>query len=259
MIDRLPLNGFFTASQKRRFAAAAEERRSCRRFEGSLSISQWAALGYAAQRSCLPGVRIVLGMCDDSFFKVSLVEPNRFSGVKRFAGLVADMSDPFNVLLAGISGEAFVLAAADNGVSTCWVSQSYRKKESPITLASHEALLSVIALGCPAKPEKDIKINRVSKPVERCVRGGSIIKWPEWAKSIAMAVRLAPFHGSTQPWVLSHAGNTVFFYANDKYLLETGIAMLHAEAVIQRSHLWSLAGGEMNTQVKVTVFDEDLG
>lgn len=252
-VNLFRLNGFYTEPQKKRFALAMDKRSACRAFSGSITPAQWADLSYSAQRCCLPSARIVLGMCDAGFFRAALLPQNAFTGVERFAALIADTREKHHALLAGISGEAFVLSAAAAGVGTCWVSQSYKKKDSPVRLTASEALLCVIALGPPAADAGISVLSRKRKPVERLVRGGSVAGWPDWALQAVHAVRLAPSHQNAQPWELSRAGDTLFFYGADKQSLENGIAILHAEAVIPARHEWTL-GADRNIIAKVTVY-----
>ncbi|MCL2866591.1 MAG: hypothetical protein FWF47_02390 [Clostridia bacterium] len=257
MAEYLPVNGFYTDAQKRRFRETAPKRRSCRRFSGPPSIAQWSALCYAAQRCCIKGVRMVLGMCDPSFFRHSTLQPSIFTGVSRFAALIADTRCPNHTLLAGISGEAFVLTAADNGIGTCWVTHSYRQKDCPVTLEPYEKLLCVIALGCADREEEARAEPRKRRPIERFARNGSVTGWPEWALQIARAVREAPSYANGQPWQLSWAGNSLFFYGTDRYILENGIAVLHAEAALDTRHEWTAGGNERSLITRVTLYHDD--
>lgn len=249
------LNGFYTASQKRRFSGALLTRVSCRRYEGTLPTDKWSALCYAASRCTLKGVRIVLGGCDEGFFKAALLPQNSIAGATRFAALIADTRVEHHALLAGISGEAFVLTCQDNGIATCWVSQSYKKKECPIMLAPNEQLMCVIALGLQ-KPDGKEASPKKRKPPERLVKEGRLFAYPPFARQAVEAVRLAPSHQNIQPWEMSFTGSTLFFYGQERHRLEMGIALLHAEAAITQKHVWRLAQGEKNLVATVQALEE---
>lgn len=250
MAERFELNGFYTAGQKKRFSSAMLTRFSCRKFTGPLSTTQWSALCYAAGRCCLKGVRMVLGACDEGFFKASLLPQNSIQGVRRFAALIADTRDPEHLIKTGISGEAFVLLAQDSGVQTCWVSQSYKKKECPVVTAPYEQVLCVIALGL-MDPEKESGTGRKKKPVERFARGGSVARWPDWAQKAAQAVRVAPSYQNLQPWDMAFEKEALLFFGIQRQKLEAGIALLHAEAALDARHEWTLGGPEKNLLARV--------
>jgi len=242
------LNGFFTAPQKRHFLSAMEKRVSCRKFGGELSTVQWAALSYGAGRCALSGIRFVLGACDEGFFKGALLSANAITGVTRFAALIADTKEPDYALKAGISGEALVLLAADHAVSTCWVTQSYKKKECPVMMKPGEQVAAIIALGNSvqgALPKK-------RKTVERILKGASFSHLPDWAQQAVLAVQNAPSYQNIQPWELSFKEGSLLFHGIERQKLEIGIAMLHAEAAIEEPHCWAL-GDEKNVIAKVSL------
>ena len=216
---------------------AMEKRVSCRKFGGELSTAQWAALSYAVGRCALKGIRFVLGACDEGFFKGALLQANAITGVTRFAALVADTTDKQYAVKAGISGEAFVLAATANGIATCFVTQSYKKKECPVMTAPNEEVIAIIALGISAQVASPKK----RKAVERIYRGGAFSALPDWAQQAVLAVQMAPSYQNIQPWELSYKENALVFHGIERQRMEIGIAMLHAEAAMQRPHEWLLS------------------
>ncbi len=241
------LNGFYGASQKRRFVNAMEKRVSCRKFQGELSPAQWAAISYGAGRCCLKGIRMVLGACDEGFFKTTLMSQNSITGVTRFCALIADKRDKDYAVKAGISGEAFVLLATDNGIATCWSTQSYKKKECPIMTAPYEEVAAIIAVGISAQ----VPQQRKRKTVDRILKLSPISRLPDWAQQAVLAVQTAPSYQNIQPWELSFKEDTLFFHGIERQKLEIGVAMLHGEAAIQRPHQWETIEKERNLIAKV--------
>lgn len=237
-----PLNAFFSAAQRTRYYAAIPQRYSCRSFASPLDISHISALSYAAQRVCLPGVRIVLDDCtDDLFFGLPIV--GRIQGMTRCAYIIADASEPRAALHAGISGEAFILEAAAMQVGTCWVSGSYRRSKVDVDLQEGEKVLAVTPLGIPASDEIP-KPHTRKKLSQICL--GNPTDWPLWAYRAAEAVRQAPSAVNLQPWRFNYAGHALQLLTNGKTnSLDLGIAMLHMEAAMEgRKHLWEWGEGK---------------
>lgn len=231
-----PLNSFFSASQCARYLGAVAHRRSCRSFGAPLDLSLVSALSYAAQRVCLPGVRIVIADCgDDLFFCLPVV--GRIKGMTRCAYIIADTQNPRAALHAGISGEAFILEATALGVGTCWVSGSYRRSKADTALEPHEKIFAVTPLGMPADGEEQPRRSR--KKLSQICLGDPTI-WPLWAYHAAEAVRAAPSAVNLQPWKLHYAGHVLRLFTNGKAnSLDLGIAMLHMEAAMDgRKHHW---------------------
>lgn len=236
-----PLNAFFSTAQRTRYLGAIPHRYSCRTFKEPLDISHISALSYAAQRVCLPGVRIVLSECgDDLFFGLPIV--GRIKGMTRCAYIIADMSEPYAALHAGISGEAFVLEAAAMHVGTCWVSGSYRRSAVDVELNEGEKVLAVTPLGLPENQEAPARSRK--KLSQICL--GNPTEWPLWAYHAAEAVRAAPSAVNMQPWKLNYAGHALQLLTNGKTnTLDLGIAMLHMEAAMEgRKHLWEWGEGK---------------
>lgn len=236
-----PLNAFFSTAQRARFLAAIPHRCSCRSFLEPLDISLVSALDYAAQRVCLPGVRIVIAPCgDELFFGLPIV--GRIKGMTRCAYIIADTEVPHAILHAGISGEAFILEATALGVGTCWVSGSYRRSKADVDLDEGEKLVAVTPLGIPEKKDAG---RRSRKPLRQiCLEDPT--SWPQWACHAAEAVRAAPSAVNLQPWKLSYARHALQLLTNGKVnSLDLGIAMLHMEAAMEdRKHLWQWGEGK---------------
>ena len=237
-----PLNSFYSAAQCARYLNAIPHRYSCRSFAAPLDISLVSALSYAAQRVCLPGIRIVIAECDDSlFFGLPIV--GRIKGMKRYACIIADMEQPHAALHAGISGEAFILEAAALNVGTCWVAGSFRRGAVDVPLEENEKVLAVTPLGLPAASDLPPRRSR-KKLAQICLSNPT--DWPLWAYHAAEAVRAAPSAVNLQPWRLHYTGHALQLLTNGKInTLDMGIAMLHMEAAVQdRKHLWDWGEGK---------------
>lgn len=241
MQEKWRFNGFYSQAQLARWREAAPRRYSCRQMGEKPTIAQWTALSFMAARCCLPGVRLVLGECDPCFFSPVLLPVLRITGARRFAALVTDGGTPAGRLNAGISGEAFVLEAAANGVATVWVSGTYRKRDCPVKVKPGEQVLCVIALGQPEAPWPE-KPERKRKAVEKyCL--GDLNVWPQWAQSAARAVQEAPSALNSQPWQLDYGAGSLGLFGPPKNELDLGIALLHMETALTQPHLWTLGSG----------------
>ena len=229
MSEKWRFNGFYTGSQLKRWREQIPKRVSCRHFSGVPNVSQWTTLSYAAARLCLPGVRILLAACDESFFTPVILNYGRIKGATRFAAIMADTAVKGHMTHAGISGEAFVLEAAACGVNTCWVAGTYRKKESPVHLYPGEVLAAVIPLGLAAEPPKET-VRRLRKPLKWYMEGGGAA-WPDEAQKAAAAVREAPSAMNRQPWKIRCGSQSISLMAAPNSL-DTGIALMHMEAAL---------------------------
>ena len=173
-----PLNRFFSPAQCARYYGVISRRYSCRAYAAAPDAGELAALNYAAARVCLPGTRIVLADCTDQlFFGVPLVE--RIRGARKCAYVIAQDGMEKPKLLAGVSGEAFVLEAAAMGLDTCWVTGTYRRGEVPQEMLSDgERLIAVIALGHAKETPQQI-VRRRKSLSQICLDAPD--QWPLWA------------------------------------------------------------------------------
>lgn len=236
MADKWRFNGFYNKAQLTRWHSAIQLRYACRAMAGAPTIPQWTALSFIAGRCCLPGVRLVLGECDPSFFTASLLPVARITGVRRFCAVIANNAVPMSHLHAGISGEAFVLEATANQVATLWVGGTFRKKECPVSLNPDESLHCIIALGLPNGPLTQ-PVSRKRKPLDK-ICSPSPDGWPPWALDAAQAVRAAPSSMNSQPWQLQYGGNSLGLYGPERQLVDLGIALMHMETALTAPHVW---------------------
>lgn len=232
MAENWRFNGFFTHAQLSRWREMIPKFTPCREFAGPPNVSQWTTLSYAAARLCLPGVRIVLAACDESFFTDPLFKSWRVRGAVRFAAVIADTAAPRHLTHAGISGQALILEAASCGATARWVTSNYRKKESPVRLHPGEILAAVIPLGL-AKEQDTKNPRQLRKPLSWLMEGGGK-GWPEYAREAARAVWAAPCAVGFAPFMplkLRLASQSLSLMGKPNSL-DTGIALLHMEAAL---------------------------
>ena len=254
MAEKWRFNGFFTKTQLMRWREQIPRRVACRHFSGAPNVAQWTTLSYAAARLCLPGVRILLAACDESFFTPVIFNYGRIKGAIRFAAVMADTAVPRHMTHAGISGEAFILEATSCGVATCWVSGTYRKKESPVHLYPGEVLAAVIPLGLDAEPKPE-PAHRIRKPLKWYLENGGE-DWPGFALEAAKAVREAPSGMNRQPWKL-RLGSQSLSLIGAPNSIDTGIALMHMEAALcEKDRQWVLDEGGKLPAARV-LFTED--
>ena len=234
-MEKWPFNNFFSKAQLLRYRQNIPFRKSCRAFSAPPNLEQWNILSYAAGRVCLPGVRIVLAHCDESFFTSAFLGLGRITGATRFAAILADTAQPHALLHAGISGEAFVLEALDCAVSSCWVAETYRKKENPVSPKNSEVVVAVIALGTAAQPIT-APIKRKRKLFSKAEKKASTL-WPLALTQAEEAIDAAPSAMNKKPWQLTYENNQ--FTLLSKEALDLGIALLHGEsALYSEPRLW---------------------
>ena len=257
MTEKWRFNGFYNKAQLTRWREQIHQRVSCRHFSDVPKVSQWTTLSYAAARLCLPGVRILLAACDESFFTPVLLGYGRIKGATRFAAIMADTAVPRHMTHAGISGEAFILEAASCGVATCWVGGTYRKKESPVHLYPGEVLAAVIPLGLAAEPMQE-PVHRTRKPLRWYMENGGE-DWPGYALEAARAVREAPSALNRQPWKLRLSSQSLSLIGAPNSL-DTGIALLHMEAaLLDKDRQWMLDAGGKAPAARVLFTGDENG
>lgn len=236
----LAFEGVYTASQLRRWQAAMPQRFSCRAFLPETEVQQAAALAYAAQRVCLSGIRIALVNKGAEDLVVSVPFFPRFEGLQRYAVILAKEGTEMPALRAGISGQAFALELASQGLQGCWMTGNYRRITALEQAKEGEKVLAVMPYGLPADPDyaqhSRRKILTAFSPDDPTL-------WPYWAYKAAEAMRSAPSAMNRQPWRVSYAGSTLSFAGNKLDSLDTGIALCHIEcALVGLPHAWRLAG-----------------
>ena len=241
-----PLHQLFSPAGRDRLAKAIPQRFSCRSFAGAPSLTDWAALSYAAGRYTLPGARLILTHVDEAVFAGTLLAPGRIIGCTAIAALVTDGTDQ-GCIHAGVLGEIFCLEATALGLGCCWVGGSYKKKLLSLPLEPREELLCIIALGIPAAlPGAQ---TRKRKPLSKICRGDASL-WPQEIQQVAAAVQLAPSGMNLQPWLMALEQDRFILETTGRSLPELGIALAHAELTLTTPHTWHFDGACAWAQVR---------
>lgn len=226
-MEACALNDFYSPAQRARFLNAVSKRRSVRAYKSEPDVAQLSALQYAAARVCLPGVRIEIADMPPELLFRRLPVVGGITGTEKFAAVIADTSVPRAGLLAGVSGEAFILEATGLDVGTCWVA-SFRRKEILLPLEENEKVLAVTPLGIPNEVPAGRKRRKLTE-----ICAGDPASWPLWAYNAAECVRQAPSAVNLQPWRLDYAGRTLMLFKSSGLSsaatlpLDLGIALLH--------------------------------
>ena len=226
-MNRAVWQGFYRITQLRRWQRAISTRFSCRAFAAPADVSQLSALEYAAQQVCLPGIRIVLSSKEAERLVIPVPLFPKFEGVRQYAVLLARRDLPRAGLIAGISGEAFVLEAMHQGIGSCWMTGNYRRPVARLHCREEEQVMAVLPLGQPFDPHG--ARNRQRKDLLALCQDDPAA-WPHWAYTAAEAVRKAPSAMNRQPWRMSFSGSTLMFAAKPLDSLDSGIALMHLEA-----------------------------
>ena len=228
MTNNWRLNGFFDSTKLTGLFEAAQRRESCRSFSAAPDAEQWRELLAAATSLAMPGVRIALGLCENSLFQPPLGSLFvKFENVQRFAAIITTDAQPRSVVNAGVSGEMFLLRAVELGLGGCWVSGTYRRAQVGIQTEGSEKIVSLIALGRP-KTLPDLPLRRKRKDMA--------VLCPEFEKlsftfrEVAQYVQIAPSAINLQPWRIKPEGDKALSVSvgGAGHRLDLGIGMCHA-------------------------------
>ena len=215
--------GQYRQRDKERWMDAMPLRYSCRHFKVDTDMSLISALEYSTARLALKGTRLVLcEVREDIPLLIPVPFISSFTGVTRYAAVIADVNRKDYKTLAGIIGEAFVLEATALGVATCWVSGNFRRSACNVPLYEGEQVLAVIPFGLA----EDNTFARRRKALKALCQNDPAT-WPLWAYQAAEAVRSAPSAINRQPWRFDYAGFTLQVSFPSLNSLDTGIALLH--------------------------------
>ena len=248
----LPFEGMYTNSQLRRWLAAMPRRFSCRVFAAPADISQLAAMEYAAARVCQPGIRIAIVAKGADDVVVSLPLFPRFRGHHQYAVILADKGQEQAAFKAGVSGEAFQLELAAQGLQGCWITGNYRRLVATASARPDEKILAVMPFGQPRDPEGARKSRR---RILTSFSPDDPTLWPYWAYHAAEAMRFAPSAVNRQPWRISFSGRTLRFEGKKRDSIDTGIALMHLECALnEQARAWRQ--GADNKSFLVQIKDE---
>lgn len=131
-------------------------------------------------------------------------------GAPAFLAMVGETSAPHVNEALGYLGENAVLQATAIGLSTCWVSGTFRPSETRqiLSLAADERIYAVSPLGygtragIVGKVFSAVARSSTRKPLDELVTSESLVpsECPPWARSALDAARLAPSAANRQPW-----------------------------------------------------------
>lgn len=228
MASNWRLNGYFDSTKLTGLFEAVQHRESCRSFSAAPTTAQWNALLTAASTLAMPGVRIALGMCENSLFQPAVTSLFvKFTNVQRFAAILSTDSQPRSVVNAGVSGEMFLLRAVELGLGGCWVSGTYRRGQVGLKLESNEKILALMPLGIP-KTLPDLPIQRKRKDITAICPQFDVMA--PALKEIAQYVQTSPSGMNMQPWRMKLINPTTatISVGSGAQKLDLGIAMCHA-------------------------------
>ncbi len=227
MAGQWNLNGYYDPAKLTDLYEAVRRRESTRLFAAAPCAEKWNALLAAADSLALPGVRIALGICDNSLFQPLFGLLMKFENVQRFAAVITQDAQAETLVNAGVSGEMFMLRAVALGLGGCWVSGTFKRGQVGIHTKDGEKIVSLIALGVPKRmPEPPLARKR--KPVtEICPHYEEM---PPALREVAEYIRVAPSAVNLQPWRITPAGENAINIAVSlpRLRLDLGIAMCHA-------------------------------
>src|SRR6056297_3231322 len=181
----------------------------------------------------------------------------KIEGAESYLVCLAEKNTPYKDEKVGYMGEAAVLEAVSMGISSCWVTGTYKKEDvaKQIAIQDNELIKSVIALGyakdktkLSEKLVKTIVSSEKRKPLEELCENGVDENWPDWVKTALETARLAPSAINRQPWRFRVEDDGIVVYLadekkdKDSKKLDCGISMLHLEV----GALYSGVKGEWN-------------
>jgi nitroreductase len=252
MASNWRLNGFFDATKLTGLFEAAQRRESCRSFAAAPDSQQWGELLTAAEGMAMPGVRIALGMCDNSLFQPALGSLFvKFENVQRFAAVIALDDTPRSAVNAGVSGEMFLLRAVELGLGGCWVSGTYKRSQVGLKVEEGERIMALIALG-RHKTLPDMPLCRKRKDVTAlCPEFDAL---PSALKEAAQYILIAPSAMNLQPWRMKAlgAGGMTVSVGLPAQRVDLGIAMCHALLALGSTPaMFSLGENGMNATLEL--------
>ena len=227
MAGNWSINGFYNRTKLTSLFEAIPLRESCRLFAASPSAENWNALLAAADELAMPGVRIALGLCDNSLFQPMLGLLQKFENVQRFAAIIVTENTPRALVNAGVCGEMFMLRAVELGLGGCWVTGTYKRNQVGIKVHEGEKLVALMPLGNPKTPPQPPLSRKRKDVAELCPEYDSLS--PVF-KEIVQLVRVAPSAMNLQPLRMKLLNPTAITMTVGLAMqrLDLGIAVCHA-------------------------------
>ena len=158
----------------------------------------------AAECNAESGLHIQIIYDDSTCFPALLAHFGMFRNAKNYIALVGKSSVPDLSGICGYYGQRLVLAAQQQGLNTCWIGGSYKKKKTAAEIAADEELICIIALGYGETQGSP----RRSKPMEALCNVADA-DMPAWFRHGVMAAQLAPTAMNQQKFYITLEGDTV--------------------------------------------------
>ncbi|HNW87899.1 MAG TPA: nitroreductase family protein [Candidatus Limiplasma sp.] len=227
MVGTWNINGFYDNTKLTSLFEAVQRRESCRLFAAAPSAENWNVLLTAADELAMPGVRIALGICENSLFQPMLGLFQKFENVQRFAAIILTENTPRAAVNAGVCGEMFLLRAVELGMGGCWVTGTYKRGQVGIQVHGEEKLAALMPLGNPKNPP-ELPLSRKRKEIAALC--------PEYdtlspaLKEVVQLVHIAPSAMNLQPWSIKavHPATLTITVNLAMQRLDLGIAVCHA-------------------------------
>lgn len=194
-----------------------------RKIEGEILDKLKSAIKDCNQKGKL---NIQLCLNEPKAFSGMMARYGKFDNVKNYLALVGKRGPDLEEK-CGYYGERIVIKAAQLGLNTCWVANSYKKGSAEAIVNSGEKLLMLIVVGYGANQGQKHRVKQIS---ELCETPGNM---PYWFKRGMEAAQLAPTSMNQQrfKFILDEDGRTVIARAGNGFYAKTdlGIAKCHFE------------------------------
>jgi len=202
-----------------------------------------ALLALAKEYSEKAGARIELVFDNPAAFDGLRKTYGMLSGVRNYAGLIAQKDDKEAIERLGYYGELLMLHAVSMGLGTCWVGGSFDRASCPFKLIGYEEIACTITLG-HTNERNSLRENLIYGITHRKTKAiGQMMDIdapaPDWFLAGMRAVQKAPSAVNRQPVMFSYRNGVVSAATPGKddtgSLLDLGIAKAHFELGAGRS------------------------
>lgn len=156
-------------------------------------------------------------------FKSFIPLLGRFKNVKNYIALVAKKQGDFHVG-CGYYGARLMIKAQQAGLNSCYVTNTYNAKKCPVSLATNEELVGVIAIGYGTTDGAQHKSKSMESLCKPCN--------DKWFINGMNAAILAPTGLNKQNFFIEANGNTVSIITKDNSpmsKIDIGIVKHHFE------------------------------
>lgn len=171
------------------------------------------------------GLNIQLCVDKPAAFDSFLAKYGKFSNVRNYIALVGKKDSTLEEK-CGYYGEKIVIYAQMNGLCSCWVGGTYKKRNAEVIINTGEKLLLIIALGYGENKGTPHKTKAIR---ELCSTNGYM---PDWFRNGVEAAMLAPTAINQQKFKFVLENETVKAEAGFGFFtkIDLGIAKYHFES-----------------------------